>query len=149
MNKSRNVIYTNKYIPYRSRLYTNDAKDLNVRFPEEKYNKIISDPDDYFTKVKFINFDVINNQCRGDNLQHDREYYKTLFKKNIDSEIVNSLHRDHFVSAARRSERLEKDLQLAHFEVIKLKERLKQKGLYLSSMKKRKKATDDCKTLPF
>ena len=128
-------------------------KDLHIRFLEEKYNKIISDPDDYFAKVKFINFDLINNHRRRDKLKHGREYYETLFKKNIDSEVVNSLHKDPFVSAAQRSERqdvrLEKDLQQAHFQATDLKERLKQKGVYLSSMQKRKKATDDCKTLPF
>ena len=153
MNKSKNVIYTNNYIPYRPRLYRHDKKDLSVRFLEEKYNRIISDPDDYFANVKFINFDLINNQCRGDALKHDREYYETLFKKNVDSELVNSLHKDHFVTAAQRSERqdvrLENDLQQAHFEATNLKEWLKQKGVYLSSMQKRKKATDDCKTLPF
>ena len=69
MNKSKNVIHTNNYIPYRPRLYTNDEKDLSVRFLEEKDNRIISD---CFTKVKFINFDLINNECRGDELEHDR-----------------------------------------------------------------------------
>ena len=105
MNKSKNVIYTNNYIPYRPRLYTND----------EKYNKSISDLDDYFAKVKLINFDLINNQCRGDELKHDREDYETLFKKkNIDSEIVKSLRQD---------VRLEKDLQQAHRKVITHREK--------------------------
>ena len=126
MNKGKNVIYTNNYIPYRPRLYTNDEKDLSVRFLEEKYNRIISDTDDYFTKVKFINFDLINNECRGDELEHDRPYYETLFKQNIDFELLNKLHRDLFVSAAQRSERqdvrLEKDIQLDHFKTTDLKE---------------------------
>ena len=78
MNKSKNVIYINNYILYRPRLYTNDEKDLNVRFLEEKYNRIISDLDNYFTKVKLINFDLVNNECRRDELEHDRQYYETL-----------------------------------------------------------------------
>ena len=118
MNKSKNVIYINNYILYRPRLYTNNEKDLNVRFLEEKYNRIISDLDNYFTKVKLINFDLVNNECRRDELEHDRQYYETLLKKNIDSELLNKLHRDLFVTAAQRSERqdihLEKDLQLDH-----------------------------------
>ena len=118
MNKSKNVIYINNYILYRPRLYTNDEKDLNVRFLEEKYNRIISDLDNYFTKVKLINFDLVNNECRRDELEHDRQYYETLLKKNIDSELLNKLHRHLFVTAAQRSERqdihLEKDLQLDH-----------------------------------
>ena len=118
MSKSKNVIYINNYILYRPRLYTNDEKDLNVRFLEEKYNRIISDLDNYFTKVKLINFDLVNNECRRDELEHDRQYYETLLKKNIDSELLNKLHRDLFVTAAQRSERqdihLEKDLQLDH-----------------------------------
>ena len=153
MNKSRNVIYTNNYVPHRPRLYTHDKKDIHIRFLEEKYNKVVSDPDDYFAMVNFTNFDLINHECRGDELGHDRQYYETLFKKNIDSELLNKLHSDLFVSAAQRCERqdvrLEKVLQLDHFKTTDLKEQLKQKGIYLSSMQRRKKTTDGFKTLPF
>ena len=103
--------------------------------------------------MKIINFDLINHECRGDKLEHDRRYYETLQKKEIDEELVNSVHKYHFASAAKRSElsevHLEKDLQLDHLRVIDLKEQLKQKGIHLSNMQKRKKYTNHCKSLPF
>ena len=138
MNRSKNVISVNNHIPYRPRLYTHDEKDIDVRFLEDRYNKVIFDPDDYFARVKFLNFDIINHECRVDELEHDRDYYETLFKKNVEAEIVIVLHRDSFVSAARRCERqdvrLEKDLLSDHFKNNNLKEQLKQKGVYLSAM---------------
>ena len=58
-----------------------DEKDLQTRFYECHYNNIVSDPEAYFEKGKIINFDLINHECRGDKLEHDRRYYKTLQKK--------------------------------------------------------------------
>ena len=153
MNRSKNVISVNNHIPDRPRLYRHDEKDIDVRFLEDRYNKVIFDPGDYFARVKFVNFDIINHECRVDDLEHDRDYYETLFIKNVEAEIVIVLHRDSFVSAARRCERqdvrLEKDLLSDHLKNNNLKEQLKQKGVYLSAMQKRKKTTDECKTLPF
>ena len=154
MNKSRSgVILTNNNIAYRPRLYLPDEKDMQTHSLESYYNKVVSDPDDYFARVKFTNFDLINHDCRGDDLEHDREYYEILFKKNINSELTNKLYRDLFVSAAqsyeRQDVRLEKNLQQDHFKATDLKEQLKWKGIYLSSIQKRRKCTDHCKPLPF
>ena len=153
MNQSTDIILTNSYIPYRPRLYLHDEKDLQTRFLQSHYNKIFSDPDFYFERVKITNFALINHECTGGDLEYDRPYYETLFKRKIDDDLINRLHRDLFVSAARRSEcedvRLEKDLQSDHFKATNLKEWLKQKGIYLSSMQKRKKCTDHCKFVPF
>ena len=113
-------------ITYRTDL---DCTDINGRFLEDRYNKVIFDPGDNFAGVKFVNFDIINHECRGDELKHDRDYYETLFKKNVEAEIVNILHRDSFVSAAQRCERrdarLEKNLLSDHFKNNNLKEQLK------------------------
>ena len=127
MNRSRRgVSLTNSYIAYRPRLYLQDEKDLQTRFLESHYNRIVSDPKHYFERVKITNFDLINHDCRGDELEHDRRYYETLFNRKIDDELINRLHTDLFVSAAERSER--EDVRF---------------------MQKRKKCTDHCKTLPF
>ena len=124
-----------------------------THFYETEYNKILLDPEHYFENVKITNFDLMHNECRGDNLKHDRQYYETLFKKKVCDEIPNEVWRYHFVSAAKRSERddvrLEKELQLDHLKTVSLKELLKQKGIYLSSMQKRKKRTECCTSLPF
>ena len=86
-------------------------------------------------------------------MEHDKKYYQTLFKKKIDEEINDKIQKCHFVSAAKKSERpdvyLEKKLELEHLKVKDVKEQLKQKGIYLSNMQKRKKCTDCCKSLSF
>ena len=153
MNNKEEVILTNSYVPTRPKLYDHDEIDLHTRFLISNYNSVISDPDGYFEKAKFINFDVINNVCRGDKLEHSVKYYETLFKKKVDEELSDELHKNLFVSAAHRSERenlhLERELYLDHLKAVDRKEQLKQKGIYLSSMQKCKKCTDQCKSLPF
>ena len=79
MNNKKEVILTNRYVPTRPKLYDHDEMDLHTRFLISNYNSVISDPDSYFEKVKIINFDIINNVCRGDKLEHSVEYYETLF----------------------------------------------------------------------
>ena len=82
----------------------------------------------------------MHNECRGDDLKHERQYYETLFKKKVYNEIPDDMWRCHFVSVAKRSEsddvRLEKELQLDHLKTVSSKEWLKQKGIHLSIMKK-------------
>ena len=152
MNRNKKFILTNSYEPHRPKTYLHDEKDLHTRHLEERYNKIVSSPDFYFERMKITNFDLINHECRGDDLEHDRHYYETIYKKRVDDELFDSIHRYHFVSAACRSGRedvhLDKELQAHHLRTD-LKEQLKQNGIYLSAMQKRKKCTVNCKTLPF
>ena len=76
-----------------------------------------------------------------------------LCLKKVYRELKNNLHRNIFVSAAQRCERdnvrLEKDLQIDHFKAAHQKEQLRQKDIYLSSMQKRKKCTDQCNLYRF
>ena len=113
--------------------------DLHTHFLMSNYNSIISDPDDYFEKVKFINFDIINNICREDELEHTVEYYETLFLKKVDEELSDELHKNLFVSAAHRSERenfcLERELYLDHPKAVDRKEQLKQKDIIFPQYK--------------
>ena len=78
---------------------------------------------------------------------------KLYLKKTVNEEFSNQLHKNLFVSAAHRSERedarLERELYLDHLKAVDQKDQLKQKGIYLSSMQKRKKCMDQCKSLPF
>ena len=153
-NKKQKKALTNNYLPSRLRFFNeDDTGHLDTRLKTKEYNKILTDPDNYFERVQFMNFDLIHNECRGDELKHDREYYETLFKKNVDRELTEKLHKDLFVSAAQRCERetfrLERDLQIDHFKSMNIKEQLKQKGIYLSSIQKRKRCTDECKSLGF
>ena len=151
MNRRRHIL-TNSYVPHRAKTYVHDEKDLLTHFYNTEYNRILFDPEHYFENVKITNFDLMHNECRGDDLKHDRQYYETLFKKRVCDEI-HDVWTYRFVLAAKRSKgddvRLEKGLQLDHLKTVSSKERLKQKGICLSSMQKRKKCTDCCTSLPF
>ena len=69
-------------------------------------------------KMTITNFNLIHHHCRGDKLTHNRKYYKTLFKKKVDFELNNQLHKDVFLSSAQRRER--KDV---YFEKKKITKR--------------------------
>ena len=131
---------------------------LGYTLDKHKYEKIMSDPEYHFTNSYVNNFDLIHHKCRGDKLNHSKEYYETIYKSNVDKEIKQKDLKDRFISKAIDSERkdvfLKKDLLTEHFNRIKLEEKLEQKGIFLSSMERRafmrkKKYTDDCKSLPF
>ena len=141
-------ILRNSYVPTRPKFYNKDNKgNLDTRLQQETYNEIISNPDKYFEKTTITNFDLIHHHCRGDKLIHDRKYYETLFKKKVDFEFNNQLRKDVFLLQLK-DVYFEKDLQKDHFNQTLVKEQLK-KGIFLSSMQKRKKCTDECKSLSF
>ena len=116
------------------------------------FNEIIQNPDDHFKNVFITNFVLIHNQCRGDKLTHDRKFYETLFKEKLNSEINDVEQKDCFVSAAINSERkdvyIEKEIYKDQFSRKLLREKLNKNGVFLSNMR-RKKYSDDCKSLPF
>ena len=116
------------------------------------FNKIIQNPDNHFENVFITNFDLIHNQCWGDKLTHDRKFYETLFKEKLNSEINDIEQKDRFVSAAINSERkdvyIEKEIYKDQFSRKLFREKLNKNGVFLSNMR-RKKYSDDCKSLPF
>ena len=144
---------TNSYIPTRPKLLNeHDKFDLDARLQQMTFNEIIQNPDNHFENVFITNFDLINNQCRGDKLTHDRKFYETLFKEKLNSEINDIEQKDRFVLAAINSERkdvyIEKEIYKDQFSRKLLREKLNKNGVFLSNMR-RKKCTDDCKSLPF
>ena len=147
-------ILRNSYTPTKPKFYNEQDKgDLDTRLQQADYGEIISNTDKYFEKVNITNFDLIHHCCRGDKLTHDRKYYETLFEKKVDLELNNQLQKDVFFSSAQRCEckdvYFEKDSQKDHFNRTFVKEELKKKGIFLSSMQKQKKCTDECKYLSF
>ena len=76
--------------------------------------------------MTITNFDSIHQQYREDKPLHDRKCYETLFKKKVEHELNNRLHRDVFLSSAQRCEGkdvyFEKDLQKDHFNQSLAKE---------------------------
>ena len=144
---------TNSYIPTRPKLLNeHDKFDLDARLQQMTFNEIIQNPDNHFENVFITNFDLINNQCRGDKLTHDRKFYETLFKEKLNSEINDIEQKDRFVSAAINSERkdvyIEKEIYEEQFSRKLFREKLNKNGVFLSNMR-RKKCTDDCKSLSF
>ena len=133
-------------------LNEHDKFDLDARLQQMTFNEIIQNPDNHFENVFITNFDLINNQCRGDKLTHDRKFYETLFKEKLNSEINDIEQKDRFVLAAINSERkdvyIEKEIYKDQFSRKLLREKLNKNGVFLSNMR-RKKYSDDCKSLPF
>ena len=129
-------ILRNSYEPTRAKFYKKHGKgDWDTRFQRADYDKNISKSDEYFEKVTITNFDLIHQQCIGDKPLHGRKYYETSFKKKVEHELNNRLHRDVFLSSAQRCERkdvyFEKGLQKDHFNQSLAKEELKKKGIFL------------------
>ena len=144
MNYANNKkILRNSCLLTRPKFYNKHEKvDLDTRLQQETYNEIISNPDEYFEKTTITNFDLIHHHCRGDELTHDRKYYKTLFKKKIDFAFNNELHKDVFLSSAQRYERkdvyFENDLQKDCFNRTFVKEQLKKRDFFVVDAKTKK-----------
>ena len=150
------------YIPYNPDKELSSSKhghSLDYSLNKSKYERIINDPEFHFRNCYITNFDLINNECRGDKLQHSRKYYETIFKEKINEEIQKKELQNSFISSAIDCERkdvfLKKDLLTEYISRMALEEKLEKKQIFLSSMKKqafakkKKKYTDDCKSLPF
>ena len=137
MNSRRYPI--NNYVPI------NPAKrlkgDLDYTLQKMLFDKIVGNPDYHFENSFVTNFDLIHNECRGDELSHDRKHYETIFKKNIDEEINSDDVKYDFISSAIKSERndvyIEKQIFKEHFNRKNLEEKLEKKSIFLSSMKKK------------
>ena len=159
MNQSKYPV-TN-YVPYNPDNYLSEGTcehSLGDTLDRQKYQKIINNPNYHFTNSFITNFDIIHHECRGDKLEHTREYYETIYKESVDKEIEEN-KKTYFISEAIDSERkdvfLKKDLVTEHFNRLELEQKLEKQGIFLSSMRRRafnrkkKKYTDDCKSLSF
>ena len=144
---------TNSYIPTKPKMLNeHDKFDLDARLQQMTFNEIIQNPDNHFENAFITNFDLIQNQCRGEKLTHDRKFYETLFKEKLNSEINDIEQKDRFVSAAINSERkdvyIEKEIYKDQFSRKLFREKLNKNGVFLSNMR-RKKYSNDSKSLPF
>ena len=62
-NKKQKKVLTNNYVPSRLRFFNeDDTGHLDTRLKTQEYNKILTDPDNYFERVQFMNFDLIHNE---------------------------------------------------------------------------------------
>ena len=131
----------NSYVPRKVEY----VYDLHTRLKKTTYDEILNDLDGHFNNCYVTNFDLINHECRGDQLNHSRKFYETVFENDLKNNL-NSEDAYNFCSSAFRSERknlfFEKKVYQNHFLNI---EKLERKGIFLSSMRKRFYSTEDCK----
>ena len=149
------------YVPYNPIKESYSIKfghDLDYTLKKHAYERIISNPKYHFQNCYVINFDIIHHECRGDEQLHTRKFYNTIFNKKINEEITGNHSKNFFISKAIQCERndvfFEKEVLKEHFMKDNLEKKLEKNGVFLSSMKKRaflkkKKYTDDCKSLFF
>ena len=65
MTARRNYIFTNKYIPPATKTVLKwYEQDLNTWYNEMKYKEATENPNQYFSNVKFVNFDIIHHDIR-------------------------------------------------------------------------------------
>ena len=118
---------------------------LHTRLNKTNYDTILIDLDGHFKNCYVTNFDLINHECRGDQLNHSRKFYETVFENDLKNNL-NSEDAYNFCSSGFRSGRknlfFEKSLYQNHFKNI---EKLERRGIFLSSMRKRFYSTEDCK----
>ena len=154
---------TQNYVPINpENNFYGRERSLDSTLKKMTFDKIVADPYYHFQNCYVTNFDLINNECRGDPLSNSREHYETIYKKKLYDEIKSEDLRYHFLSAAIRSERndvnFEKSIFKEHFDRDALEKKLEKKGIFLSLMKRKaylkkkqneecKSLTDDCKSL--
>ena len=127
----------NSYVPTK---VTETNKDLHLKLKEMTYNDIVKDFDYHFENCYITNFDLINNECRGDELNFSRKFYETIFyadvKKNLDE-----INQKKFINSAIKSERIdlniEKKLVIEHFKRESFKENLEKKRNFPISNEKK------------
>ena len=141
----------NSYVPTK---VTKTNKDLHLKLKEMTYSDIIKDFNNHFENCYIINFDLINNECRGDEPTFSRKFYKTVFYCNVKKKL-DEINQKKNISSAIKSERIdlniEKKLIIEHFKRESFEKNLEKKGIFLSAMRKKFycKKTDDCKSVKF
>ena len=125
------TIFVNNYIPY----YPIKKNILHDTLLREKYEKINKNKKEYFRNVELVNFDIINNRCKGTPLQNSVKFYQTIHKENL--QCAKEEDREDFISEAIKSRRedlyIEKNIINEHFKLTPEQIRFKQKNKVLFS----------------
>ena len=124
----------NSYVPTK---VTETNKDLHLKLKEMTYNDIVKDFDYHFENCYITNFDLINNECRGDELNFSRKFYETFFyadvKKNLDE-----INQKKFINSAIKSERIDLNIE-KKLNILKenhLKKTWKKKEFFYQQLEK-------------
>ena len=93
-------------------------RDIMTYMDHLKYQEYVSNPDNHFDRTKAINFDIINNRCRGDCLIKPIKEHQTICK----NDFLNfpEKDKDKIVSAALGKTRVDiwirRELVIKHFK---------------------------------
>ena len=93
----------NSYVPAK---VTETNKDLHLKLNEMTYNDIVKDFDYHFKNCYITNFDLINNECRVDELNFSRKFYETVFYCDVKKKL-DETNQKKFISSAIKSERID------------------------------------------
>ena len=142
----------NNYVPTK---VTETNKDLDLKLKEMTYNETLKDLNYHFKNCYITNFDLINNECRGDKLDFSRKFYESIFFVDVKKNL-NEIDQEKFISAAIKSERIdlniERKLIIEHFcKKESFEKILEKKGIFLSAIRKKfyYKKTEDCNSIKF
>ena len=70
-----------------------------------KFDEVIENSDSYFENLKLTNYDLIHNECRGNELSFSEKHYQTLYKEKLNSEIIDLKQKSSFISSAIKCHR--------------------------------------------
>ena len=103
-----------------------------------KYNEFIENTDEHFQKAKIINFDIIQHECKGDELEYSKKFYQTI--ENKDFKDYDNNVKEEALTSAIKSERKDIfiDRALTERNVIS-------NSIFVKRSKITKKTADDCK----
>ena len=99
-----NKICVGKYIPPYQKDYFSQPwfeRDLMTYIDHLKYQECVRNPDNYFERTHVVNFDIIHDKCRGDQLKKPLKEHVTVYGNNfanypakIKREVVSSALRN-------------------------------------------------------
>ena len=122
MAKSKKSIIGNSYVaPYAGNYFDLRwyERDFCGYFDHLRYQEMIKNRTYYFSRKKVVNFDIINHECRGDELDSSYKKYKAITKDGFKNFPENE-KKDTIVGIVRNIKRddlwLKRDLMIEYFK---------------------------------
>ena len=125
MNSKRYPVQN--YVPIKPKTTPNMIYNnyLDSTLKQMTYNEIINDPDYHFENSYITNFDLIHNDCRGDELSFSKKHYETISYRRLNDEITNKNEKDRFISSGLKSERKDVYFEKKIFKEILIEKKLR------------------------
>ena len=100
-------ICSNSYIPphVKSDLKWHEIDGLLTYIDRLNYKHFKENRDDYLSKVKVVNFDMIHARCRGNSREKPDSYYQTV-KEKFFKKCLSRIKKRHWLPASETIERI-------------------------------------------